>query len=294
MPTTTSLNLQALLKTAAARTGMDSSASHVRGLSPSAQALYVAVQSSHRKSAVSVVVVPGDEDVDRFCIDITILHGRARRRVGRRARGAPSSRSRRCRSIRIETSRRISVSPRRAPQHCTRIASGTAKVVVASAAALLTRLSAPDNLEAAADRAEERDGSRSRRAGRSAGRRRLYARGPGRRARRVLRSRRHRRLFSGRRRQSDSRRVRWRDHRVDPPVRSIYSALDRNTRSGRRCSADREIRLGDLLRLPARRSRPVLHPYRRRGRGGAGHKLVEQTHASFEERKPKTRTRRRR
>ena len=42
VPTSTSLNLQALLKTAAARTGMDSSAAHVRGLSPSAQALFVA------------------------------------------------------------------------------------------------------------------------------------------------------------------------------------------------------------------------------------------------------------
>src|SRR5262245_61577096 len=69
MPTSTSLNLQALLKTAAARTGMDSSASHVRGLSPSAQALFVAVRSSNRTNAVTVVVVPGDEDVDRFCID---------------------------------------------------------------------------------------------------------------------------------------------------------------------------------------------------------------------------------
>jgi len=43
MPTSTSLNLQALLKTAAARTGMDESASRVRGLSSAAQAMYVAV-----------------------------------------------------------------------------------------------------------------------------------------------------------------------------------------------------------------------------------------------------------
>ena len=69
MPTTTSLNLQALLKTGAARTGMDGSSSHVRGLSPSAQALYVAVQASHRKNALCIVVVPNDEEVDRVCSD---------------------------------------------------------------------------------------------------------------------------------------------------------------------------------------------------------------------------------
>src|SRR4029453_18748236 len=69
MPTSTSLNLQALLKTAAARTGMDSPAPHVRGLSPSAQALYVAARPSHRKSTVCAVLLPGDEDVYPFCID---------------------------------------------------------------------------------------------------------------------------------------------------------------------------------------------------------------------------------
>ena len=75
MPTTTSLNLQALLKTAAARTGMDESASRVRGLSPAAQAFYVAAQASNRKNALCVVVVPSDEEVDRFCADVTFFLG---------------------------------------------------------------------------------------------------------------------------------------------------------------------------------------------------------------------------
>jgi hypothetical protein len=75
MPTSTSLNLQALLKTASARVGMDQSASRVRGLSPAAQALYVAVQASHRKNALSVVVVPTDEDVDRIAADIRFFVG---------------------------------------------------------------------------------------------------------------------------------------------------------------------------------------------------------------------------
>src|SRR6187401_1377752 len=69
MPATTSLSLQALLKTAAARTGMDSAAARVAGLSPSAQALFVATQVTHRKQALSVVVLPTDEEAERFCTD---------------------------------------------------------------------------------------------------------------------------------------------------------------------------------------------------------------------------------
>ena len=66
MPTTTSLNLQALLKTAAARTGMDESAPRVYGLSPSAQAMYVAIQANTRRNALCVVVVPDDVDEVRW------------------------------------------------------------------------------------------------------------------------------------------------------------------------------------------------------------------------------------
>src|ERR671910_200382 len=149
MPTTTSLNLQALLKTSAARTGMDSSASHVRGLSSSAQALYVAIQASHRKSAVSVVVVPSDEEVDRFCIDtrffLAALEGASRAVLEDAVKPFPS--------LQIDPYRNIAphfgvASARASALHA--IASGTAKVVVASAGALLSRLSAPGNLEAAA------------------------------------------------------------------------------------------------------------------------------------------------
>src|SRR5438874_9685385 len=75
MPTSTSLNLQALLKTAAARTGMDESASRVRGLSSAAQAMYVAVQASHRKNVLCFVLVPTDEDVERFACDVRFFIG---------------------------------------------------------------------------------------------------------------------------------------------------------------------------------------------------------------------------
>jgi transcription-repair coupling factor (superfamily II helicase) len=128
---------------------MDSAASHVRGLSASAQALYIAIQASHRKSAVSVVVVPSDEEVDRFCIDtrffLAALEGASTAALEDAVKPFPS--------LQIDPYRAIAphfgvASARAAALHG--IATGTAKIVVASAAALLPRLSGPDSLEAAA------------------------------------------------------------------------------------------------------------------------------------------------
>ena len=149
MPATTSLNLQALLKTAAARTGLEGPATRVGGLSPSAQALYVAVQTSHRKKALCVVVVPDDEDVDRFCADtrffMAALEGASTAALEEAVKPFPS--------LQIDPYRNIAphfgvASARAAALHA--IASGTARIFIASAAALLPRLSAPDSLEAAA------------------------------------------------------------------------------------------------------------------------------------------------
>ena len=149
MPTTTSLNLQALLKTTAVRTGMDGSATRVRGLSPAAQALYVALQAGHRKNSLCVVVVPTDEDVDRFSSDtrffMAALEGASAASLDEAIKPFPS--------LQIDPYRNISphfgvASARAAALHG--IASGAARVVIASGAALLPRLSPPDNLEAAA------------------------------------------------------------------------------------------------------------------------------------------------
>jgi transcription-repair coupling factor (superfamily II helicase) len=149
MPTTTSLNLQALLKTAAARTGMDSSVTHVRGLSPAAQALYVATQAANRRNAVTVVVVPTDEDVDRFCLDtrffMAALEGASAASLEEAVKPFPS--------LQIDPYRNIAphfgvASARADALHG--MASGRARVVAASAAALLPRLSPPASLEAAA------------------------------------------------------------------------------------------------------------------------------------------------
>ena len=285
MPTTTSLNLQALLKTAAARTGMDSSASHVRGLSPSAQALYVAARSSHRKNAVCVVVVPGDEDVDRFCIDtrffLAALEGASASALEDAVKPFPS--------LQIDPYRNIAphfgvASTRAAALHA--IANGRAKVVVASAAALLTRLSAPGNLEAAA--IELRNGMDLDPVAlgdllADAGFTRedpvdehgeFCVRGG------IVD------YFPGRGRQSGSGRVRRRDDRINPPVRSFYPAIDRDPRSGGSGAADGEVRVGDVLRLPAVRSRCFRSSSsKRRMRPSRPGSWLEQTQLSFEEAK---------
>ncbi len=149
MPTTTSLNLQALLKTAATRTGMDSSAPHVRGLSPSAQALYVATQAANRPNALTVVVVPTDEDVDRFCGDtrffMAALEGASVASLTEAVKPFPS--------LQIDPYSGIAphfgvASARADALHG--MAGGRARVIAASAAALLPRLSPPASLEAAA------------------------------------------------------------------------------------------------------------------------------------------------
>jgi hypothetical protein len=231
MPTSTSLNLQALLKTASARTGMDQAAQRVRGLSPSAQALYVAIQAGHRRNALTVVVVPTDEDLDRFAADVRFfigaLEGASGAELDDRVKPFPS--------LQIDPYRKLAphfhiASARAAALHG--LASGSARVVVASGAALLPKLSHPDRLRSASIELKPGDGSGTDRAGRSSGGCRLHTRGSRRRARRVLRARRHRGLVSGGRRQPDPRGVHRRQHRIDPPLRSGHSAIHRHARSG--------------------------------------------------------------
>src|SRR5438094_399244 len=145
MPTSTSLNLQALLKTAAARTGMDESASRVRGLSSAAQAMYVAVQASHRKNVLCFVLVPTDEDVERFACDVRFFIGALEGASG----SALEDIVKPFPSLQIDPYRKLAphfhiASARAAALHG--LATGTARVVVASGEALLPRLSHPDRL----------------------------------------------------------------------------------------------------------------------------------------------------
>ena len=69
MPTSTSFGLQTLLKTAVKRAGFESEAKTITGLSPSAQALFVARAGRH-KNSVSILVVPSDANVAQMTADV--------------------------------------------------------------------------------------------------------------------------------------------------------------------------------------------------------------------------------
>ena len=104
------------------------------GLSPSAQAMYVAVQASHRPNALCVFVVPTDEEVDRLAGDtrffMAALEGASAAALGDAVKTLPS--------LQMDPYRNLAphfgvASTRAAALHG--IATGTARVVVASAAA---------------------------------------------------------------------------------------------------------------------------------------------------------------
>ena len=73
MPTSTSLNLRAVLKTAITRSGMDVPARVVAGLTPPAKALAVASASHARPHGVVLYVVPGDGDLEEACADASFF-----------------------------------------------------------------------------------------------------------------------------------------------------------------------------------------------------------------------------
>jgi transcription-repair coupling factor (superfamily II helicase) len=148
MPVSTSLNLQALLKAAAARSGMDLPADRVRGLSAPAQALYSAAQAARLTNGVSLLVVPTDEDVERFTANLRFffaaLEGASAAAVDQAVLPFPSLQADPYRGLVPHF--RIA-SARAAALHA--LTTGSARAVVASGPALMTRMSAPGRLIAA-------------------------------------------------------------------------------------------------------------------------------------------------
>ena len=114
------------------------------------------------------------------------------------------------------------------------LGTGTARLVVASAPALLPRLSAPARLQGHRLRPQAGRRDLADRPGRSPGGGRLHAPGSDRRAGRVLGPRRRRRFLSRRRAPSDPPRVHRRQHRIAAHLRSRHAALHRADRPGAR------------------------------------------------------------
>src|SRR4051812_3928229 len=148
MSTTTSLNLRAVLKTAAARSGMDVPARVVSGLTDSAKALFVASAAQAQPNAVVLYVVPNDGELEQGCADVSFflaaLEGLTGAAIERAVLPFPSHEVDPYRGL----APHVGVTSVRA-RALYAIAHGSARVVIASAAALLPRVTSPARMLAA-------------------------------------------------------------------------------------------------------------------------------------------------
>ena len=180
---TPSLTLRALLSQAAAKAALDRPAPVTAGLTPAGQGAGGRDRRARGATGVTLLVVPTDKDVEQMTADARFfyaaLEGASDADVERAVLPFPS--------LQVDPYRGMTPHFRVAAARARALhaaATGSARLVVASAAALLPRVSPPERLLRAS--LEIRVGHRDRaaRAGRSARRRRLHARGSGRRARR--------------------------------------------------------------------------------------------------------------
>ena len=145
MPTASpSLTLRALFSQAAARAGLDTAAPALAGLTPAAKAL-AAVVSARALGGVTLLVAPSDRDVEQLTADARFfyaaLEGSSEETTERAVLPLPSQQ--------IDPYRGMTPHFRVASARARALAgaaAGTAKLIVASAAALLPRVSSPDRL----------------------------------------------------------------------------------------------------------------------------------------------------
>ena len=148
MPTATpSLTLRALFSRAASKSGLDSPARVIAGLTPAAKAL-AAVTAARATTGLSLLVVPTDKDVEQLTADARFffgaLEGASAAAIERAILPFPS--------IQVDPYRGMTPHFRVAAARARALygaASGTATLVIASAAALLPRVAPPERLLAA-------------------------------------------------------------------------------------------------------------------------------------------------
>ena len=147
MQATSSLTLRALFKSAISRAGLDRSVPVTDGLTPAAKAL-AAAAAARTTAGVTVFVVPTDKDVEQMTADARFffgaLEGATEATVDLAVVGFPSHQVDPYRGM---TPHFRVLSARARALHA--IATGTARLVVASAAALLPRVSAPERFQRA-------------------------------------------------------------------------------------------------------------------------------------------------
>ena len=141
MTTATSLTLRALLSQTTARVGLDHLASLTAGLTPPAKAL-AAVASARTASGLTVLVVPTDKEVEQIVGDARFFYGALEGASGADVERAVLPLP----SLQVDPYRGMSphfrvASARARALHAA--ASGSARLIVVSAAALLPRVSPP-------------------------------------------------------------------------------------------------------------------------------------------------------
>src|SRR5688500_4644010 len=141
---TPSLTLRALLSRAASRAALDRSALFIAGLTPAAKAL-AAVVSARTSKEATLLVAPSDKDVEQLVEDARFfygaLEGASEAAVDRAILPLPS--------LQVDPYRGMTPHFRVAAARARALfgaASGEARLIVASAAALLPRLSPPERL----------------------------------------------------------------------------------------------------------------------------------------------------
>ncbi len=140
--TSSSLTLRAVLKSAAGRLGMSAPAARVSGLTPPAKAMLAAAAAGRGRT---LVVAASDAEVEAFTADarffLSALEGLSDTEVERAVLPFPSHEIDPYRGL----APHFDIASARA-RALSAIAAGEARLVVASAAALLPRVSAPDRL----------------------------------------------------------------------------------------------------------------------------------------------------
>ena len=135
----TSLNLRALLKTAIARSGLDTRKRAIAGLTPAAKSLFVAGAAHGRQKGLVLYVVPTDADLEEAAGDVTFflanLDGLSTAAADRAVLPFPSHEVDPYRGL----APHVGVTSVRA-RALHAMAHGTARVAIASAAALLPRV----------------------------------------------------------------------------------------------------------------------------------------------------------
>src|SRR5687767_5619022 len=144
MATATSLTLRALLSQASARAGLDKLAPRTAGLTPAAKAL-AAVAAARVTGGLSVLIVPTDKDVEQLTSDARFFYAALETASDTAVEEAVLPLP----SLQIDPYRGMSphfrvASARARALHAA--ATGTARLIIASAAALLPRVSPAERL----------------------------------------------------------------------------------------------------------------------------------------------------